>query len=87
MTRALNKIVPVKSGIVVIPKGSKSQIKGKKFKIFNSRHPKPDKTSVKAAKEVVKFLENRREVMSLVIFLVSGGASSLSGITKRHHTR
>ena len=76
MTRALNKIVPVKSGIVIIPKGSKSQIKGKKFKIFNSRHPKPDKTSVKAAKEVVKFLDNRRED-ELVIFLVSGGASSL----------
>ena len=76
MTRALNKIIPVKSGIVIIPKGSKSQIKGKKFKIFNSRHPKPDKTSVKAAKEVVKFLDNRRED-ELVIFLVSGGASSL----------
>ena len=76
MTRALNKIVPIKSGIVIIPKGSKSQIKGKKFKIFNSRHPKPDKTSVKAAKEVVKFLDNRRED-ELVIFLVSGGASSL----------
>ena len=81
MTRALNKIVPVKSGIVVIPKGSKSQIKGKKFKIFNSRHPKPDKTSVKAAKEVVKFLENRRED-ELVIFLVSGGASSLLALPK-----
>ena len=76
MTRALNKIVPVKSGIVVIPKGSRSQIKGKKFKIFNSRHPKPDQTSVKAAKEVVKFLNNRRED-ELVIFLVSGGTSSL----------
>ena len=81
MTRALNKIVPVKSGIVVIPKGSKSQIKGKKFKIFNSRHPKPDKTSVKAAKEVLKFLENRRED-ELVIFLVSGGASSLLALPK-----
>ena len=81
MTRALNKIVPVKNGIVVIPKGSKSQIKGKKFKIFNSRHPKPDKTSVKAAKEVVKFLENRRED-ELVIFLVSGGASSLLALPK-----
>ena len=76
MTRALNKIVPVKSGIVVIPKGSRSQIRGKKFKIFNSRHPKPDQTSVKAAKEVVKFLNNRRED-ELVIFLVSGGTSSL----------
>ena len=81
MTRSLNKIVPLKSGIVVIPKGSKSRIKGKKFKIFNSRHPKPDKTSVKAAKEVVKFLENRREG-ELVIFLVSGGASSLLALPK-----
>ncbi len=76
MTRALNAIIPIKSGIVVIPKGSKSRIKGKKFQIFNSRHPKPDKTSVKAAKEVMKFLQNKRSD-ELVIFLVSGGGSSL----------
>ncbi len=76
MTRALNAIILIKSGIVVIPKGSKSRIKGKKFQIFNSRHPKPDKTSVKAAKEVMKFLQNKRSD-ELVIFLVSGGGSSL----------
>jgi len=76
MTRALNAIIPIKSGIVVIPKGSKSRIKGKKFQIFNSRHPKPDQTSVKAAKEVMKFLQNKRSD-EFVIFLVSGGGSSL----------
>jgi hydroxypyruvate reductase len=76
MTRALNAIVPIKSGIVVIPKGSKSTIKGKKFQIFNSRHPKPDQTSVKAAKEVMKFVQNKRSD-ELIIFLVSGGGSSL----------
>ncbi|MGY5148534.1 MAG: glycerate kinase type-2 family protein [Candidatus Nitrosopumilus sp. bin_68KS] len=76
MTRALNAIIPIKSGIVVIPKGSKSKIKGKKFQIFNSRHPEPDKTSVKAAKEVMKFVENKRSD-ELIIFLVSGGGSSL----------
>ena len=76
MTRALNAIIPIKSGIVVIPKGSKSIIKGKKFQIFNSRHPKPDKTSVKAAKEVMKFVQNKRSD-ELIIFLVSGGGSSL----------
>jgi len=76
MTRALNAIIPIKSGIVVIPKGSKSKIKGKKFQIFNSRHPKPDKTSVKAAKEVMKFVQNKRSD-ELIIFLVSGGGSSL----------
>ncbi len=79
MTRALNAIIPIKSGIVVIPKGSKSKIKGKKFQIFNSGHPKPDQTSVKAAKEVTKFLQNRRDG-ELVIYLVSGGGSSLLAI-------
>ncbi|HET9009545.1 MAG TPA: DUF4147 domain-containing protein [Nitrosarchaeum sp.] len=79
MTRALNAIIPIKSGIIVIPKGSKSKIKGKKFQIFNSGHPKPDQTSVKAAKEVIKFLQNRRDG-ELVIFLVSGGGSSLIAI-------
>jgi len=76
MTRALNAIIPIKSGIIVIPKGSKSTIKGKKFQIFNSRHPKPDKTSVKAAKEVMKFVQNKKSG-ELIIFLVSGGGSSL----------
>ena len=76
MTRALNAIIPIKSGIIVIPKGSKSVIKGKKFQIFNSRHPKPDTTSVKAAKEVMKFVQNKRSG-ELIIFLVSGGGSSL----------
>jgi hydroxypyruvate reductase len=76
MTRALNAIIPIKSGIIVIPRGSKSKIKGKKFQIFNAGHPRPDKTSIKATKEVIKFLQNRRRD-ELVIFLVSGGGSSL----------
>ena len=76
MTRALNTIIPIKSGIIVIPKGSKAKIKGKKFQIFNPRHPKPDQTSVKAAKEVMKFVENKKSG-ELIIFLVSGGGSSL----------
>ena len=76
MTRTLNAIVPIKSGIIVIPKGTKSIIKGKKFQIFNSRHPKPDKTSVKAAKKIMKFVQNKRSD-ELIIFLVSGGGSSL----------
>jgi hydroxypyruvate reductase len=79
MTRAINKIIPIKSGIIVIPRGSKSKIKSKKFQIFNSGHPKPDQTSVKAAKEILKFVENRR-ADELVIFLVSGGGSALIAI-------
>ena len=79
MTRAINKIIPIKSGIIVIPKGSKSKIKAKKFQIFNSGHPKPDQNSVKAAKEVLKFVQNRKS-SELVIFLVSGGGSALLAI-------
>ena len=79
MTRALNAIISIKSGIIVIPKGSKAKIKGKKFQIFNPRHPKPDQTSVKAAKEVMKFVQNKKKG-ELIIFLVSGGGSSLLAI-------
>ncbi len=76
MTRVVNSIIPIKSGIVVIPKGTKSIIKGKKFQIFNSGHPKPNDDSVKAAKAIIKFLKNRKKD-ELVIFLVSGGGSAL----------
>jgi len=82
MTRAINAIVPIKAGIVVIPKGSKSKIIGKRFQIFNSGHPKPNQTSIKAAKEVIKFLQNRRK-SELVIFLVSGGSSALLALPEK----
>ena len=82
MTRAINAIIPIKGGIVVIPKDSRSKIKGKKFQIFNAGHPKPNQTSVKAAKEVIKFLQNRRKD-ELVIFLVSGGASALLSLPEK----
>ena len=79
MTRALNKIIPIKRGIIVIPKGSKSKIKSKKFQIFNSSHPKPNQTSIKAAKEILKFIQGRKKD-DFIIFLVSGGGSSLLAI-------
>ena len=82
MTSAINAIIPIKGGIVVIPKASRSKIKGKKFQIFNAGHPKPDQTSVKAAKEAIKFLQNRRKD-ELVIFLVSGGASALLALPEK----
>jgi hydroxypyruvate reductase len=82
MTRAINAILPINAGIVVIPKGSRSTIKGKKFQIFNSGHPKPNQTSIKAAKEIIKFLQNRRET-ELVIFLVSGGSSALIALPEK----
>ncbi len=76
MTKAVDSIVQIKNGIVVVPKGTKSLIKNNKFKIFKSGHPVPDKTSVLAAKSILKFLKQRKP-RELVIFLVSGGTSAL----------
>jgi len=76
MTKALNSISKIKGGIIVIPKGSKNQIQSKKFRIFNSGHPLPNNVSMRAAKSIMKFLEYRKKE-DIVIFLVSGGGSSL----------
>lgn len=76
MTLHANRTLDIKSGIVIIPKGVKSVIKSKKFKVFYASHPIPDQSSVLAAKYIMKFLSNRRKT-EFVLFLVSGGASSL----------
>jgi len=76
MAIAVSSYVKIKKGIIVVPKGTKSIIKNKKFKIFKAGHPTPDKTSVHAAKSILKFLTQRNKG-ELVIFLVSGGSSAL----------
>lgn len=92
MSRAISRILPVRSGVVVVPHDSKPAVRGKRFHLYRSEHPRPGRGSVAAAKAVLKFLSNRRE-NDLVLFLVSGGASSLlalpDGITlsdKMHAT-
>ncbi len=76
MANTVNKIINIKKGIVVIPKDITSKIKNYKFQIFKSGHPIPNKTSVLAAKSIIKFLQQRNK-SELVIFLVSGGSSAL----------
>ena len=92
MSRAVSRILPVRSGVVVVPRDSKPEVRGRRFQLYRSEHPRPGRGSVAAAKAVLKFLSNRRE-NDLVLFLVSGGASSLlalpDGITlsdKMHAT-
>ena len=76
MASALSSILKIKKGIVVVPKGSKHQINAKKFQVFRSGHPLPNNVSVKAAKAILQFLEQRKKD-DFVIFLVSGGGSAL----------
>ena len=84
MAKFVNSKIDIKNGFIVAPDGIKDAIKSKKFQIFYAGHPLPNQTSVKAAKTIMSFLEKTKE-NDFVIFLVSGGGSSLltlpNGIT------
>ncbi|HEY1802828.1 MAG TPA: DUF4147 domain-containing protein [Terriglobales bacterium] len=60
-------------GIVVSPVLPPSQIRG--FRYFHGGHPLPNAESVRGAEAVLKSL-NAQSAASLVIYLVSGGASA-----------
>ena len=79
MAKYVSEIVDVSQGIVVIPKYAKSCLTNKNFKVFYSGHPVPNKESVRAGKAVLKFVNNRSN-KDLIIFLISGGGSSLISV-------
>ena len=76
MTKSIAKIIPIAGGIVVIPKNYAPVIRNKKFQIIRAGHPTPDSGSVFAGKTIRAFLKNT-SCKDLVVFLVSGGTSSL----------
>ena len=76
MSRAVSRILSVRSGMVVVPKDSQPRTLGHRIRVYRAAHPVPDRQSVAAAKAVCKFLADRRKG-EFVLFLVSGGASSL----------
>ena len=79
MAKFVSELLNVSQGIVVIPKYTKSCLTGKNFKIFYSGHPLPDRESVRAGKAVLKFVNNCSS-RNLIIFLISGGGSSLLSV-------
>ncbi len=82
MANSVNSLTKIKSGIVVIPKGAKSQTSSKKFKVLKASHPLPDKSSVNAAKAVLRFVASKKKD-DFIIFLVSGGSSALLSLPDR----
>ena len=82
MVNYVDSITKIKSGIVVIPKGANPLVKSKKFKIFKSGHPLPDKASVKAASAALRFVQSKGK-NDFIIFLVSGGSSALLSMPNR----
>jgi len=78
----------VTGGIAIVPnKYIKNPWKNKKIKLFTGGHPLPDKNSLLATKRIIKLLEGVNS-KTLVVFLISGGGSSLlvspvDGVTLR----
>jgi len=93
MAEYVSKKINVSQGIVVVPKYTNSSITSRRFKMFYSGHPLPDKESVRAGKAVREFINNCSK-RDFVLFLVSGGGSSLLALPdkitlseKKHVTR
>jgi glycerate 2-kinase len=66
----------INGGIIVIPEKTRSVFLNEKLKILHASHPIPDNQSVRAGKQIVKYLKTRKP-SDFVIFLISGGGSSL----------
>lgn len=86
MARFVESKIRVDSGVVVIPKNYKPLFSRKNFKFIRAGHPIPNNASVTAAKSIIRLLHKTKKE-DLVVFLVSGGSSSLlclpDGITLR----
>jgi len=74
MAHAADSLMHVDGGIVVVP--DKIKTITKKFKVIQAGHPIPNKNSIVAAKTILEFLD-KTDTGDLVIFLISGGTSSL----------
>lgn len=74
MTHAVASLTHVDGGIIVVP--TKVKTVDKKFKVIQAGHPIPNKNSLVAAKTILEFL-GKTGSGDLVIFLISGGTSSL----------
>lgn len=73
MTKAIVSLVCIDGGVVVVP-DKVGRID--KFKVIRAGHPIPNKNSLVAANMIIEFLGGTTP-RDLVIFLISGGSSSL----------
>lgn len=75
MTKAVHSLACINGGLLIVPLKTKTEL-DKKFKVIQAGHPYPNKNSVIAAKNILEFL-GKTTHDDFVIFLISGGASSL----------
>jgi glycerate-2-kinase len=83
MAEALERILDEKidKGLIIIPKGTSKKFKTNFIKFVESSHPIPDFSSVKAANKILNIVKKIQKT-DLVIFLISGGGSSLMALPK-----
>src|SRR3954468_5213611 len=74
MAQALNAEMGPQAGIIATPTQPEAMLPG--FSYFIGGHPLPNADSVKAARSILRTLEGRKHD-DLVIFLLSGGGSSV----------
>ncbi len=74
MASEMDLLTRIDKGILVVPNNTGTM--NKKFKIIRAGHPIPNKNSLVAAKKILEFLDKVTS-RDLVIFLISGGSSSL----------
>ncbi|MDE1726673.1 MAG: DUF4147 domain-containing protein [Thaumarchaeota archaeon] len=79
MTKVANSLTRIHKGIVVLPDNASTILNARKFTVIRSSHPIPTKKSIVAAKKIIDFLTIPKE-SDLVLFLISGGASSLVSV-------
>ena len=82
MSEAISKILKDKiyRGLVISNDIPKNKIK--RFSYIKSSHPVPNKNSLQAGQKTIKLL-NSTKPDDLVIFLISGGGSSLMAVPKK----
>ncbi|BBE30295.1 D-glycerate 2-kinase [Tepiditoga spiralis] len=83
MANSALKVLPkIKKGIIITKyKHSKGSIKN--FDIYEAGHPISDENTIKATKKAIEFASNLKEEDTL-LFLVSGGGSSLFEIPEKN---
>mgnify|MGYP001160988179 FL=1 len=73
----------ITKGLIVSNMSNKKKIPG--FRFIESSHPVPDNRSVKAANAIISLLDKTKK-NDLVIFLISGGGSSLIALPDKNIT-
>ncbi|MCD6480516.1 glycerate kinase [Candidatus Bathyarchaeota archaeon] len=78
MAEALEQILGnlIDGGVVIVPRGTETDLRLKRIKALGSSHPLPDEEGVKAVGEMLNLLEDVDEE-TLILAVISGGGSAL----------